>query len=474
MLKVKVTPQSGALLQSKIKSFAGAKKTYVSLTSLIVLSSMLLSACGTNSGAQPSSSPAANTASSSSGANTAKSTEPVEIEFWYGLGGKLGENMQALITKFNESQNEVIVKPVVQGDYSETSQKLQAAIATNSAPAAVLASNVDWAKKGYFLPLDELIAGDPQFNEEDVIQTFLEQGRVDGAQYFLPMYGTTQIMYYRKDAFEKHNIDPATITTWEALAEAAAKMTEKDGSTTTFYGWEPMWGSGNMIDAVLSKGGSILSEDGKTVTIDSEEWVSTWELFRKWIHDDGIMRIHFGGQGWEYWYKTIDDVMQGRAAGYTGSSGDQGDLDFTQIAAMEQPGWEGVGAGAPVAEAILAGIPAGVSAEQQQAAYKWLTFFMSAENTAFWSMNTGYIAVRQSALDTEEFKAYAEENPQSTVPLQQAAHASAPFMDPTGGKITDALTIAADKVQISNTPAAEALKEAKETAQRELDLILNK
>lgn len=22
------------------------------------------------------------------------------------------------------------------------------------------------------------------------------------------------------------------------------------------------------------------------------------------------MGIHFGGDGWEYWYKTIDDVMQ--------------------------------------------------------------------------------------------------------------------------------------------------------------------
>lgn len=35
------------------------------------------------------------------------------------------------------------------------------------------------------------------------------------------------------------------------------------------------------------------------------------------------MGIHFGGDGWEYWYKTIDDVMQGRAGGYVGSSGDQ-------------------------------------------------------------------------------------------------------------------------------------------------------
>lgn len=224
-----------------------------------------------------------------------------------------------------------------------------------------------------------------------------------------------------------------------------------------------------MIDAVYSKGGKILSDDGKTVLIDSPEWVETWELFRKWIHEDQIMRIHSGGQGWEYWYKTIDDVMKGQAAGYTGSSGDQGDLDFNIVAAMEQPGWEGAGEGKPVAEAIMAGIPAAASPEQQQAAMKWFKFFMSAENTAFWSMNTGYIAVRQSALDNPEFVAFSDKNPQATVPLKQATHGSKPFQDPTGGKINDALKIAADKVQISNVPAAEALKEAKETAQRELD-----
>lgn len=77
------------------------------------------------------------------------------------------------------------------------------------------------------------------------------------------------------------------------------------------------------MDAVFSKGGKVLSEDGKQVLIDSPEWVDTWEQFRKWIHEDKIMRIHSGGQGWEYWYKTIDDVMKGQAAGYTGSSGDR-------------------------------------------------------------------------------------------------------------------------------------------------------
>ncbi|MFC5470905.1 ABC transporter substrate-binding protein [Cohnella suwonensis] len=455
-------------------SLSKTKKSTIGVT---LAALMFLTACGqtvnesggaSNASESPSTE-ASPSESASAPASSEAPKEPVTIEFWYGLGGKLGENMQTLINKFNSSQQEVIVKPVVQADYSETENKLQAAIASGDVPAAVLAANVDWAKKGYFAPVDELIAANPDFKPEDVVPTFLEQGKVDGKQFFLPMYGTTQIMYYRKDAFEKAGIKPEDMTTWEKLGEAAAKMAVKEGGKTSFYGWEPMWGEANMIDAVYSKGGSVLSADGKTVTLDTPEWISTLEFFRKAIHEDKTMRIHSGGQGWEYWYKTIDDVMKGHAAGYTGSSGDQGDLDFAQLAAMEQPGWEGAGAGKPVAQAIMAAIPAKASPEQQAAAFKWYSFFMSAENTAFWSMNSGYIAVRQSALEDSAFVEYSKANPQSMVPLQQAAHASGPFQDPTGGKISDALKIAVDKVQISNIPAEKALKEAQETAQRELD-----
>ncbi|KTD83735.1 ABC transporter substrate-binding protein [Paenibacillus etheri] len=441
------------------------------LTTLsLVAGFTMLTACGGN--ASTGNVTAADGASTSPSADAAPTQNaPVTIEFWYGLGGKLGENMEALIQKFNASQQEVIVKGIAQADYTETEQKLQAAIATGKVPAAALSSNVDWARKGYFAPIDELMALQPDFNKEDFVQTFLNQGQVDGKQYFLPMYGTTQVMYYRKDTFEKNGIDASTLKTWEDLAAAAAKMTVKDGGKTTFFGWEPMWGSGNMIDAVLSKGGTILSEDGKQVMIDSKEWIETWDLFRKWIHEDKIMRIHSGGQGWEYWYKTIDDVMKGQSAGYTGSSGDQGDLDFSIVSAMEQPGWAGIGEGKPVAQALMAGILSKASDSEKEAAMKWLTYFTNAENTAFWSINTGYISVRQSALQDPAFVSFSESNPQIKVPLMQASHGSAPFQDPTGGKINDALTIAADQVQIENIPAAQALKEAQETAQAALDKL---
>ena len=39
--------------------------------------------------------------------------------------------------------------------------------------------------------------------------------------------------------------------------------------------------------------------------INSDEWVEVWESFRTWIHDDKIMKVNSGGQGWEYWYRRL-------------------------------------------------------------------------------------------------------------------------------------------------------------------------
>ena len=80
-----------------------------------------------------------------------------------------------------------------------------------------------------------------------------------------------------------------------------------------------MWGPDNLIDAAFSNGATIFSEDGKTVNINSPEWAEVWEAFRNWIHTDKTMAIHSGGQGWENWYNTIDDVLANTAGGYTGS-----------------------------------------------------------------------------------------------------------------------------------------------------------
>ncbi|NFG24791.1 ABC transporter substrate-binding protein [Clostridium botulinum] len=415
--------------------------------------------------------------------NTGKSKETlgsngkIKVEYWYGLGGKLGKNMDNIINDFNNSQDKYEIKGISQEDYDATFKNLQAAIAAKKTPALVVLEPDKGAilnNKGALADISNYTAEDSDFNSDNYIKSFFESCKKDNKLYAFPMFGTTQVLYYNKKEFENAGISKDSLNTWSKIAEASKKLIKKDGDETKFYGWEPMWGADNLIDASLSNGGSILSEDGSRVLINLPEWVEVWDNFRMWIHDDKIMKINSSGQGWEYWYSTIDDIMQDRAGGYTGSSGDQGDLDFEKLGAIEQPAFKDGKEAKPIAEARLLVIPNLANEEAKKGAYEFIKYFTSPEVNAKWSIASGYIPVNKAACNTDAFKEYVEKNPQALVPITQALHASKSFIDPTNGKIYDALKVAADKVELENVSAQEALDEAEKIAQSELNKALKK
>ncbi|WP_315081681.1 ABC transporter substrate-binding protein [uncultured Clostridium sp.] len=408
---------------------------------------------------------------------TLSSNGKIQVEYWYGLGGKLGKNMENIISDFNDSQDKYEVKGISQEDYDATFKNLQAGIAAKKAPALAIlepdkASILN--NKDVLENVDKYTVNYTDFNEDNYIKSFLDSCKKENKLYAFPMFGTTQVLYYNKKAFADAGVSIESLNTWNAISEACKKVVKKDGEEVKFYGWEPMWGADNLIDASLSNGGSILSEDGSSILINSPQWIEVWDNFRKWIHDDKIMKVNSSGQGWEYWYSTIDDVMQDRAVGYTGSSGDQGDLDFEKLGAIEQPAFKEGKEAKPIAEARLLVIPSIANEEAKKGAYEFIKYFTSPEVNAKWSIASGYIPVNKTACNTSEFKEYVEKNPQALVPITQALHASKSFIDPTNGKIYDALKVAADKVELENISAQEALDEAQKIAQSELDKTLKK
>lgn len=402
-------------------------------------------------------------------ANEATAEGPVEIQYWYGLGSVAGETMESIIKDFNESQDEVKVTGVQQSSYDETYQKVQAAIAANQPPAVFISDNYSSiAAKGIFADLSPYL--DESFDKDDYLDVFMEPAYVNDTLYGLPAYGTTQVVYYRKDKLEEAGIDPKdAFSSWEKVYETSQKLVDEG---LTSFGHLPMWGPGNLTDIALSNGGQILSDDGTEVLIDSPEWIEAWNFIREKIHDSKLAKIESGGEGWEYWYRTIDSVMNGQAMSYTGSSGDKGDLDFEIIDSIPQPGLNGNPA-KPQAGALYLVVPEKASEEQKKAGAKWIQYFTSPEISAKWSKAIGYIPVRKSANDVEEYKQFIKENPYAGVPFEQAQTASPSFVDPTGGAISDELSKAADKLELQNVDAAEALAEAKKNAQAALDKYLS-
>ena len=410
--------------------------------------------------------------------DTAQSEEEMpmnatRVDFWFAGSVTPLAVMRDIVDTFNGSQETYYVKMTTFETFPELYRRVNAAIATDTAPDVVVLErdpSNELRQKGLTVDLTQVLRRDANFDPSRFLPVYYNQGLSgDGNIFAMPLYGTTHVMYYNKAAFAAAGIAPADIHTWRDLAAAAAAIRDTE---LYEYGWEPMWGHEGMVDAALSNGGTIYSEDGRTVTINAPEWVEVWEAFRQWIHEEKTMRIHSGGYGWESWDYTRKDVLEGRAGGYTGSSGDQADLDFGLVGMMEQPAWDDGDEARPGARALLLNVLSTSELERQTGAYALIRYLIDVPAQVRWTVGTGYIAVNQGVLDDAEYQSHLSRNPDADVPLLQSAHASAYPPDPTGGVIREAIVRAADRIQIENLPAREVLDEAQITAQKALDAIL--
>jgi sn-glycerol 3-phosphate transport system substrate-binding protein len=68
-----------------------------------------------------------------------------------------------------------------------------------------------------------------------------------------------------------------------------------------------------------------------------------------------------------------------------------------------------------------AGLAILAASEKQEAAFKFLAFTSTPENTAWWSLQTGYMPVRKSAQENAELIAFWDANPQARTAVEQLA-----------------------------------------------------
>ena len=97
-----------------------------------------------------------------------------------------------------------------------------------------------WSKQQWLAPLDNLGA---DYDVDDLIPPIRNALSTDGKLYAAPFYAESTLTLYRKDLFEAAGLKMPEKPTWDFIAEAAAKITNKD---TGVYGiclrGKPGWG----------------------------------------------------------------------------------------------------------------------------------------------------------------------------------------------------------------------------------------
>ena len=397
--------------------------------------------------------------------------DPVNIEYWFGIGGKQGDMILSLIDQYNASQDKVHVTGIQFADYGTANDNYRSALVAGTEPAC-FHTGIQFipALVDYLEPLNDRYANDPDFHAEDLLEGCLDcMYAPDGETIVgVPLYASTQVMYYRKDAFEGYDIEEV-FSSWQNLYQAMKEITRKDdGGSTVFYGWEPMWNTDNWVDAVQSAGGTFFTDkESRHVNFLSQEWIDVMTFFSE-AFQEGTMMMNHGGTGWEYWYKNIDDVLQGRAAGYTGSVGDMGDLDFSVVGCHRQPGFGGHEA-LTGSDTHAMAISKGASEEEKDAAWDFLKYMNSDYAQGQYSMASGYVITRKTVLNDPEFAAYVEKNPQILAAIEALDHSVKNYVDFTGGYVNTAYHDMVDRVLLEGMDVIESLTILQEEAQTALD-----
>jgi sorbitol/mannitol transport system substrate-binding protein len=143
-----------------------------------------------------------------------------------------------------------------------------------------------WAKQSWLVPLDDLGA---DYDVDDLLPAIRNGLSLDGKLYAAPFYGESSMVMYRKDLFEKAGLTMPDAPTWDFVADAARKITDKSSET---YGiclrGKAGWGE-NMafLTATANSFGARWFDENWKPQFDQPEWKNTLQFYIDLMKDAG-------------------------------------------------------------------------------------------------------------------------------------------------------------------------------------------
>ncbi|EHR37463.1 ABC transporter substrate-binding protein [Facklamia languida] len=187
------------------------------------------------------------------------------INFWYSLGGRNEELIQNIVKEFNKTQDKYEVVATYQGNYDETVQKLQQAIASNTQPDI---SMIERAYVQQFAESATLVDLTPyleqyNINIDDFVPGLLGHSYFNDGLVSLPFNRSTPIMHVNKSMLEENGLEIPK--TWEELKEVANALVIKEGDEIQRYGLTMPYDTWFPIAMITQSNGRFFNEDGSAI-----------------------------------------------------------------------------------------------------------------------------------------------------------------------------------------------------------------
>ncbi|HEY9009548.1 MAG TPA: sugar ABC transporter substrate-binding protein [Devosia sp.] len=143
-----------------------------------------------------------------------------------------------------------------------------------------------WAQQGWLLPLENLGA---DYDVDDLLPAIRNGLSVGGKLYAAPFYGESSMVMYRKDLMEKAGLTMPEAPTWDFIADAARKMTDRaNGINGICLRGKAGWGE-NMafLTAMSNSFGARWFDENWKPQFDQPEWKDTLQFYVDLMKDAG-------------------------------------------------------------------------------------------------------------------------------------------------------------------------------------------
>ncbi len=143
-----------------------------------------------------------------------------------------------------------------------------------------------WAKNEWLLPLDTLGA---DYDVDDLLPPIRAGLSVDGTLFAAPFYGESSFVMYRTDLFEQAGITMPEAPTWEFIADAARKITDRasDINGICLRG-KAGWGENTAFITTLANSfGARWFDENWTPQFDQPEWKNALQFYVDLMKDAG-------------------------------------------------------------------------------------------------------------------------------------------------------------------------------------------
>ncbi|WP_261130113.1 ABC transporter substrate-binding protein [Bacillus sp. Marseille-Q3570] len=394
--------------------------------------------------------------------------EVTEIDFWFpvAVGGDVAKIVDGLVADFEKENPDIKVNPRYGGSYAETMTQVMASVQGGNPPELAVLFSIDLFT---LLENDVIEEMTPLFDEEyfnDFYDAFMANSKIGDQVWSLPFQRSTIVLYYNKDAFEEAALDPeAPPETWDDLVEYSKKLTINGGKdqwgleipSTGYQYW--------MFQALaLQTESNIMSEDGKETYFEAPYAKEAMQFYLDLSKEHKVMP-----EGTIEWATVPSDFLSGRTAMMYHTTGNltnvkqNAEFDFgvAYLPANNQYG-SPTGGGNIY---LFKDLPE----ENKEAAIKFMKFLTEPERVAQWSIDTGYVATRESAYETDKLKDYVEEFPQAIIAREQLEYADSELATYQNGEVQKIFNDAIQSILTGKNSVDEGMEKAQQEAEKVLE-----